>query len=269
MPRQPAQFSLDGTHALGAEFRAIIAGSSDMNRRLHQILTTSPSGDPSRRTGVHVRAVAQRRCSAAALLLVAVTACTNRGNGEPATVDRSTPEFHAVEIGGVFVLDAAPGPTAKVTLGGDANLLDLVETEVVDGELRVTTTASIAPRMDLVVTVRAPGLDAISTSGASRAEVRGISGRTFQIEASGASTATVAGEIAELEIEASGSSSVAARELRSERAQVASSGAAEVELTATTAISASASGASEIRFCGSPSDITRTSSGSAAITPCR
>jgi hypothetical protein len=60
-----------------------------------------------------------------------------RGSGKVAHDSRSGPAFHAVSAGAGIHVDVAVGAQKPVEVTADDNVVPLVMTEVVDGELRV------------------------------------------------------------------------------------------------------------------------------------
>jgi hypothetical protein len=85
-----------------------------------------------------------------ALLALSLTAMTRPAMAESET--RATPPFHAITFEGSWTVNVVVGKTASVTLKGDKEILALVETEVVDGDLRIgvhDTHSSIFNHLDV------------------------------------------------------------------------------------------------------------------------
>lgn len=202
-------------------------------------------------------------------MLLALGACGTRGNGEIAHDRRELGDFHSVDVGGVFVLDAQRSDEHLVELQGDANVLPLVELEVQGGVLHARTSESIHPKLDLVLRVRSPELRKVELSGASRGTIAGVAGEAFELEVGGASEARVTGAVAHFELDVSGASEVDALELVAKEVEVEASGASEASVTANASLAAEASGASTIRWAGAAQQISRDASGASTIEPAR
>ncbi|MBC8074378.1 MAG: hypothetical protein IAG13_39020, partial [Deltaproteobacteria bacterium] len=80
-------------------------------------------------------------------MMVTITGCATRGDGEAASQRFELGEVHGVDVGGVFVLKAEQSSDRLVELQGDANLLPLVELDVQGGVLRARTLASTMPQL--------------------------------------------------------------------------------------------------------------------------
>ena len=59
------------------------------------------------------------------------------GSGTASNAVREVPEFHAVRVAAGIRVALEIGPRKPLELSGDADVLPLVVTEVVDGELRI------------------------------------------------------------------------------------------------------------------------------------
>lgn len=101
-----------------------------------------------------------------ALWLFASGCAVVRGNGVQVEESREVSEFSAVENAISVWVEAADGEPS-VTVRCDENLIDLIETEVRGGALRVSNQliTGLAPRADCGVIVTTPGLSGITTSG--------------------------------------------------------------------------------------------------------
>jgi hypothetical protein len=204
--------------------------------------------------------------TAIALVLIVFSGCLTRGNGEPGTRAYEVAPFHEIVVSGVFQVDASVGPVAKVELKGDANLLDKVVIDATGGDLRAEIDGSILPDLPLKLIVVSPTLDAIDVSGATRANVTGITGERFEVEASGASKVTLAGEVKQLDIDVSGASLADATALVATTVEIDASGASNVSTTANESLTVDASGASEVTWSGTATKLNIDTSGASSVT---
>jgi hypothetical protein len=191
--------------------------------------------------------------------------CMTRGNGEPLTEVREVDPFHAIDVGGVFQVQAKQGAERRVEVRGDSNLVPRVEVESKGGRLRAHMTGNVIPNLPLVLVLVTPELDEIELSGASRAEVTAIDGASLEVEVSGASTLVLQGKATKLEADISGASDLEAKALVSDHVEIDSSGASSAEITANASLVAEASGASSVVWFGSATKVSREVSGASSI----
>ncbi|MBK6918131.1 MAG: DUF2807 domain-containing protein [Deltaproteobacteria bacterium] len=208
----------------------------------------------------------RRRPLTLACLTLGLTACMERGNGEPSSIQPELAPFHAVDVGGVFHLQATrtDGPQA-VELRGDANLVPKVELAVDDGVLQARLHDNVLPSLDLVLVVRTPTLDRVSLGGAARAELTGLSGDAFTLALSGASHARASGRVTRLHVDASGASTIDAAATTADEVEVDASGASSIDVTAEVSLDADASGASHVRWAGNAGKVEPHTSGASSV----
>jgi putative autotransporter adhesin-like protein len=185
------------------------------------------------------------------------------GNGKAARQTRTLVPFHEVELSGSLAGDITLGPTQSVEITGDENLLPLVETEVEGGTLKVHTTRSVRPKLEIAVHVVVPAIDAVSLSGSCTAKVQAQSDK-LSVSLSGSGSITASGKVGELSIKGSGSTKVAAAELAADRVHISISGSGDAEVAAATALDVDISGSGSVVYHGHPK-VTKSISGSGSV----
>lgn len=200
-----------------------------------------------------------------ALLSLLSFGCMTRGNGEPLTEVREVDPFHAIDVGGVFTVQAKQGPERRVEVRGDSNLVPRVVVESKGGRLRAHLEGNVLPNLPLVLVLSTPELDEIELSGASKAEVVAIDGASLEVEVSGASTLKLQGKTTKLDVDISGASDVEAAALVADDVEIDASGASDAEVTANVSLEAEASGASSIVWFGNATKVNRETSGASSI----
>jgi hypothetical protein len=188
------------------------------------------------------------------------------GSGNVASEKRDLADFNEIEVGGVVQVEATAGKDFSVEVEADDNLLPLVITEVSGGVLRLRTEKNITTKNSIRVRITAPNIESLEVSGASKVSLDNVSNENLQIDASGASKITVAGETANLTIDVSGASKIDAENLQSESATVDASGASGVKVFAANELRADASGASNIAYAGSPKNLIKKTSGASSVS---
>jgi len=185
------------------------------------------------------------------------------GNGKAGRQTRAVVPFHQVELSGSLVGDITIGPTQSVEITGDENLLPLVETTVEGGALKVHTTRSVRPKLEIAVHVVVPAIDAVSLSGSCTAKVQG-QGDKLSLSLSGSGSIEASGRVGALSIEGSGSTKVAAAALAADRVKISISGSGEAEVAAASTLDVDISGSGTVLYHGHPK-VTKSISGSGSV----
>ena len=205
---------------------------------------------------------------ASTLAVLSLGACSLRGNGNEAVDTRELDSFHAVDLGGAFelVVHVAPGDAQRVEVRGDENIVPKITTKVSDGELAIGLDHwMVRPDLPMKIEIWVPSLTAIDASGAADIEVEGLHGERFELDVSGASDTTLAGDIASLEVDSSGASKLDARSLHAKTVEIELSGAGEAQIWASESLDAEISGAGKIRYWGEPVLVSKDVSGAGSI----
>lgn len=188
-----------------------------------------------------------------------------KGSGDLKTEKRHVSDFKSIDVGGVFRVEVTIQENFDVQVEADENLLQYIRTEV-DGEtLEISSEKRFSSANPIIVRIGAPDLSGIEASGASKVELVNLNNRSFELDLSGAAGVTVKGITNDLVIEQSGASRLYAEELKAENARVESSGASKSEIFVSNRLDANISGASNVKYSGSPKDLSKHVSGAASI----
>jgi Putative auto-transporter adhesin, head GIN domain len=223
-------------------------------------------------------------------IATATVSCTSEGlSGSGNVVARgvAVASFSRLEVGSAFEVTVSLGGQPSLTLRIDDNLDRHVDVGV-DGDtlhigLRRGTSVSDAT---LQAAVTAPSLAQIQGSGSSRIRLQDqLAGEDLRLELSGASrldgaaelramTAglsgaselALSGRVGSVSATASGASRLALERLEVDALEVSLSGASNAEAGVRRTISATLSGASSLRYRGSPTLTRQETSGGSSIT---
>ncbi len=187
------------------------------------------------------------------------------GSGNIAAEKRDAVDFKEIEVGGAFEVEITAQREFSVEVEADDNLLPLIKTEVSGGVLRLETEQKICTKNAIRVRVSAPNIEDLEVSGASKVSLVNLKNESLQIDSSGASKITVAGETENLTADASGAGRIDAENLKTENASIDASGASKVIVHATNELKSDASGASSIIYSGNPKNIIKKTSGVSSI----
>jgi hypothetical protein len=187
-------------------------------------------------------------------LLLALTSCFHgvRGSGVRKTEKRDLPAFTSIETSGAFEVKVDCQKPASFEIEADDNLLPLVQTEVRDGVLRVTTTKSYRSNGGIVLRVSVPDLARIKSTGAGKFDISNLKNDQFEIQSTGAATVVASGQSKSLTINSTGAGKIDAHDLRASDATVKVTGAAGVDVYATDALDVTVSGAGRVTYSGNP-----------------
>lgn len=224
----------------------------------------------------------------ATIVFLLGTACTTtRGSGNVVTQEIDVSPFSKLEVSSIFTVRISTGASEALTVRVDDNVVDRLDVGVHGDTLRI----GLRTGMDvfdatLEADVTVTSLESIVVSGASRLTfanaitgdlaitVSGASVLTGGIEVgegslelSGASKVTLSGSAERFGATISGASNLDAAELAIERLEIDVSGASRADVNVTGSLSAGASGASSIRYAGSPSVDRSETSGASSIAP--
>ncbi len=192
----------------------------------------------------------------------------------------------SVIVGAGFVVRLGIGETTQAEITMDDNLVDRVQATVTGDQLRLGLMPGAAVRAaTLAAEVTVDHLEQLVTSGTSRVDmvsapvgptlqlvVSGTSEVTgpiqvdrLQATASGAATLALSGQIGNLDLNGSGASRLRLADLVVRNLDAELSGASQATVTVSDRLAAQATGASVLRYRGTPDVARRQISGAASI----
>ena len=187
------------------------------------------------------------------------------GSGTPASENRDVDGFSSVDVGGVFQVEIVAQKDYSVQVNADDNLLQYIKTEVDGDVLKIEADKRLNSKTPIVIRISAPNIEKIEASGASKVAISDLKNSSFDVDTSGTSKVSVAGETERLKIEVSGASNVDAENLKAENADVDASGASRTNVNVFGSLQGEASGASHITYTGNPKSIQKNVSGVSSI----
>jgi predicted DNA binding CopG/RHH family protein len=188
-----------------------------------------------------------------------------QGSGTSKTETRSVTGFNKVDAGGAINLEIAVQKDFSVTVEADDNLLANIKTEVSGDTLKIYSVDRISTKNRINVRISMPAIEGLEISGASTGVVTNVNSDAFGLKASGASKVKIDGEAKTLQADASGASTIEAEGLRVQDADVQASGASKATVNATNDLRVDASGASKISYVGEPKSVKQNSSGASSV----
>lgn len=225
------------------------------------------------------------------LFLASMNLCASLITGDPVTQTRQVPNFTKLEVEGAYHVELTQGSNIALQVVGEQEGHDDLITEVVGGTLKihrrenkgwswgknesksvkiyltVTTLSNIevsgASKVVGKNTFKASTLH-LDMSGASNVEMA-LDVNKLEVDESGASSATLMGSVSHQDVDLSGASSYKCFDLASQHADIEASGASSARLSVKQELVAEASGASSIKYKGSPNVRNIEASGSSSV----
>ena len=214
-----------------------------------------------------------------------------RGNGNMVTEERNVGSYDEVSVSGWFDVELTRGEEGRLTLHGEENLLEYLETEVKNGRLEIRTRrgynlqSSSWKSGGIRVSVPVEEIRAVTMSGSG--DIQGktklaaasfeavmsgsgdmdleIESETLEVTLSGSGDMDLAGSCGKLNVRVSGSGDVNAYGLSAREVDAMVSGSADIKVTATEVLRARVSGSGDIYYRGNPEKVDSKTAGSGDI----
>lgn len=208
-----------------------------------------------------------------------------KGSGNVIKETRNVSGFSGIDVGGAFEVILIKANKEKVVLEIDDNLMPYVTTKVFGGILEIDNKKNFRNPKELKVTIYYKSIDEIDLSGAASLFSEDVlktesleidaSGASYielkldidylEADFSGASKADFSGRAKSVEVETSGATVFRAVDLKTESCEIDASGASVARIWVTKELSLEASGASSVRYKGSPNIDIISVSGAASV----
>jgi DUF4097 and DUF4098 domain-containing protein YvlB len=212
-----------------------------------------------------------------------------KGEGETVKESRNVTGFTGVQSGISADVYLKQGSSFKLEVEGQKNILELLKTEVVNGELKIKFEKgySIRYKNPLKIYIEAPSYDYLGMSGSGNVKAEKLSGDKLNISISGSGdfdlgdvqyklldlgisgsgNVEIAGSVETTEIHVSGSGDVSADDLKSQKVECHVSGSGNITCNAADVLTAHVSGSGDIRYKGNPKSVKTRVSGSGDVEP--
>jgi hypothetical protein len=211
------------------------------------------------------------------------------GNGNVIKQNRSVGGFHGIDVSGGLDVFVKQDGSESVSVETDSNLQEYIYTKVENGVLVIhqenNTSLNSTGKIKIYVSGKdfesfeasgasdiiggskitsSQGLD-FHVSGASKIELD-IKAPSISGELTGASSLRLSGETKDVVINASGASNAKCFDLMAENADVDLSGASDAQVFASVSVKGEASGASNVKYKGSATNVVVNTSGAGSVS---
>jgi len=200
---------------------------------------------------------------------------------KPLTVDA----FHGISLEGSMDVVLTQGATQSVEVEAQANLIELMETRVVNGVWEITVKDGYSTDKTFTVHITAPVIDQVQVDGSGDVTSNGtFTSEKMELAVAGSGNITIAfnckkadadiagsgdmvlsGTADKLQVSVAGSGDVDARKLKTADAVVDIAGSGDVVLDASQSLEASIAGSGDVSYSGAPARISRNVMGSGDV----
>ena len=188
------------------------------------------------------------------------------GSGNVITESREVTGFNEIVLGGSGRVVVEVTGTESLTIEAEDNIMPFLETRVGNGSLRLDTSRSISPTVEILYSITAATLDGLVISGSGIVEAEAVDGTDFRAEISGSGNVGVEGTLSGLlTVSISGSGEFDGQSLTSPEGRVEVSGSGNAVVNVTDSLEVDVSGSGDVAYLGEPS-IDRDVSGSGSVT---
>ena len=180
---------------------------------------------------------------------------------------RDASPFTSINVRGAINVTVERGAAQSVTVRGDDKFLRNLSSEVVGGELRLSTRddSSKSTRGEQLVIVTMPALRAFSAEGAGEIKLKDVRGERFDITYRGAGSMNVSGEVKTFYMKAEGVGEVDARALLADNVDVNFRGVGDVRVFARNRLDAKVQGIGSLTYYGKPRIVNKSASGLGSV----
>ena len=224
-------------------------------------------------------------CFPSFIILLQLCACNDliheKGNGNLISEEREVEGFSAIDLRGNYQIFLNQGSDPGLMIETDENLLELIETDVKDGVLRVENSKKISSKKGVKIFITFSSLDKISSAGASVVKTESLlEAQTLEVSLPGAGILDLQLEVQDLEIvvagaglvklegwaqhqeiKMSGIGNLEAYDMRSRTCNVTVTGVGSAQVNVSEALTASIKGMGGIKYKGNPISVNESISG--------
>lgn len=172
------------------------------------------------------------------------------GSGTSRTESRDVASFSQLSFVGAARIEFAVGPKPTLQITADDNLIELIETIVIDGVLQIRPTRRIAPKTPIVIKIVAPDLSAVETSGAAELDLAGIANERLALEVNGAGSVVARGTTGHLDLSLTGAARALLGGLAARDATLTLTGAGSADVHVAQSLNVTITGAGIVTYSG-------------------
>ncbi len=174
------------------------------------------------------------------------------GNGDEVIESRELVDFYEVACSGSMDLTVVQGEEFKVTVYGDSNLMDYVETSVRGNRLILSTKDGYSPSPMPSIEVQMPLCTRVERVGSGATALFGLDGGRLSLSLTGSGDLTAEGEMSEVDLSMTGSGNVDLLALRAASMTVNKFGSGEASVSVVEQLHCDGAGSGDVVLAGDP-----------------
>ena len=190
------------------------------------------------------------------------------GSGVAKSETRDLPVFTRIESSGsadiTVMVDGTAGKQ-EFTIEGDDNILPVIDIEVKDDKLVISSRESYRTRTPIKITITLAALNEARIGGSGSIVANGVAAKDFGVHIAGSGDIKISGQAEKLTASIAGSGDIDTTKMPVDAADVTVTGSGEVKVNATKSIRAQITGSGDIRFAGNPPEVHSTVTGSGNV----
>ena len=163
---------------------------------------------------------------------------------------RDLPEFNKVALQGSPNVEVQIGEQQSVEVEVDDNLVDVITTEVSDGELTISSNESYSTSSGITVRITIPQLESVQVAGSGNVTASGLAESSFSGIVSGSGDVVVTGTATSVTTHVTGSGDIDLSDLRAETVTAEVTGSGDIDVTASQTVAATVTGSGDITYSG-------------------
>jgi hypothetical protein len=197
--------------------------------------------------------------------LIAFSGCGVPGSGVSMNESRDVDAFDRISMAGSGDLTIQCGQDHSLELTTDDNLIELIETVVDDGHLKIRPLENIAPTIRPKYAITTDKLSQVSISGSSDVTIAEYQGDELILKIAGSGSFKVAGECEKVNLKIAGSGDVDLLELVAKDVSISIAGSGDAKVIALENLTVKIAGSGDVRYIGAP-EIRKSIAGSGDIS---
>jgi hypothetical protein len=208
-----------------------------------------------------------------------------KGTGEVVKKTITVADFHGINVEGAIDVVITQSATRSVEVEAQANIAELLTSEVRDGVWVIGTETSYSTTKPFIVHISIPTIDRVSIDGSG--DVKGIgtftadrvwldiqgsgnmtlafNAKTISTDLQGSGDVVLSGSCTELKATVQGSGDINAKDLASEDANVKITGSGDVLVSVNETLAAAVEGSGDVTYKGKPANLSRSVTGSGDV----
>lgn len=187
------------------------------------------------------------------------------GSGRVVQQRRDVGSFDSVETQGSENVEVRFGPTPSLVIAADDNILPLITTQVVNGELKIGSRGSFRMHGPIRAWVTTPNLKAFTTSGSGDVLIHDVNNGALALTMNGSGSMTANGRTGRLDVTLNGSGRAQLASLAATDVTAGLNGSGSATVNAHGRLDARIFGSGSLRYVGKPAELRTSHFGSGRV----